>query len=114
MKKVQLQQQPQQRPKAILIDCSELELGRNLGQRRGRPDDNLEAYKRRLQHYREHCLPMLKALDEEQRLKIVDGDVEEKHLVNQLVQCIKTMIVASASENGIEKRKSDTTRPNGN
>ena len=50
------------RPKAILIDCSELELGRNLGQRRGRPDDNLEAYKRRLQHYREHCLPMLKAL----------------------------------------------------
>ena len=114
MKKVQLQQHPQQRPKAILIDCSELELGRNLGQRRGRPDDNLEAYKRRLQHYREHCLPMLKALDEEQRLKIVDGDVEEKHLVNQLVQCIKTMIVASASENGIEKRKSDTTRPNGN
>ena len=110
MMKVQLRQQ---RPKAILIDCSELELGRNLGQRRGRPDDNLEAYKRRLQHYREHCLPMLKALDEQQRLKIVDGDVEEKHLVNQLAQCIKTMIVASESQNegeGIEK----TDRPNGN
>ena len=55
----------------VLIDCSELELGRNLGQRHGRVDDNLDAYKRRLQLYRELSLPLLKTLDEENRLKIV-------------------------------------------
>lgn len=56
---------------AVLIDCSELELGRNLGQRHGRPDDNLDAYKRRLQLYREQTLPTLKALDDQDRLRIV-------------------------------------------
>ncbi len=55
----------------MLIDCSELELGRNLGKRRGRLDDNVEAYKRRLELYRELTLPMLKTLDEQNRLKIV-------------------------------------------
>ena len=30
------------RPPAVLIDCSELELGRNLGQRQGRLDDHLD------------------------------------------------------------------------
>ncbi len=55
----------------MLIDCSELELGRNLGQRHGRLDDTIDAYKRRLELYRELTLPMLKTLDEANRLKIV-------------------------------------------
>ena len=62
------------RPTAVLIDCSELELGRNLGQRpqRGsRDDDNLEACKRRLWLYRQNTMPLLKQLDEENRLRIV-------------------------------------------
>ena len=59
------------KPTAVLIDCSELELGRNLGQRKGRSDDHLEAYKRRLHIYRESTMPMLKSLDEENRLRIV-------------------------------------------
>ena len=42
-------------------------------QRHGRVDDNLDAYKRRLQLYRELSLPLLKTLDEENRLKIVSG-----------------------------------------
>jgi adenylate kinase family enzyme len=58
-------------PPAVLIDCSELELGRNLGQRHGRPDDSLDAYKRRLKLYRELTLPMLKTIDEQNRLRIV-------------------------------------------
>jgi adenylate kinase family enzyme len=59
-------------PPVVLIDCSEMELGRSLGQRqRGRLDSNLEAYKRRLQLYRENTMPMLKTLDEESRLHIV-------------------------------------------
>ena len=63
-------------PVAILVDCSELELGRNLGQRRGKLDDNKEAVKKRLKLYRKETLPMLKSLDEEDRLKVVDGDRE--------------------------------------
>ncbi len=61
------------KPSVVLIDCSELELGRNLGQRRGRPDDHLDAYKRRLQLYRELTLPMLKFIDEQNRLRIVSA-----------------------------------------
>jgi adenylate kinase family enzyme len=51
-----------------------LELGRSLGQRpqRGsRDDDNLEACKRRLWLYRQNTMPLLKQLDEENRLRIV-------------------------------------------
>jgi adenylate kinase family enzyme len=61
------------RPTCVLVDCSELELGRNLGQRHGRADDHLEAYKRRLELYRELSLPLLKTLDEQNRLKIVSA-----------------------------------------
>ena len=32
---------------------------------------------RRLTHYREITLPMLKTLDEEDRLRVVDGDKDE-------------------------------------
>ena len=56
------------RPTAVLIDCSELDLGRSLGQRpqRGsRDDDNLEACKRRLWLYRQNTMPLLKQLDED-------------------------------------------------
>ena len=68
-------------PVAVLVDCSELELGRNLGQRRGRVDDNKEAVKRRLELYRECTLPMLKSLDEEDRLRVVDGDKEPQKVI---------------------------------
>lgn len=63
------------KPPCVLIDCSELELGRNLGKRRGRVDDNVEAYKRRLELYRELTLPMLKTFDEQNRLKIVSDSL---------------------------------------
>ena len=81
----------------MLIDCSELELGRNLGQRRGRPDDNLDAYKRRLQLYREFSLPMLKSLDEDHRLRIVDGDVEENQIISELIRTMAKIMEDSTS-----------------
>ena len=87
------------RPKAILIDCSELELGRNLGQRRGRPDDNLEAYKRRLQHYREHCLPMLKALVWNILLDEVDRFLPAAIVIPSISQKISSNWRASISTN---------------
>ena len=37
-----------------------------------------EAVSQRLKHYRETTLPMLKTLDEEDRLRVVDGDKDEE------------------------------------
>jgi len=54
-----------QRPKLILLDCSKLQLGR------GRLDDSVSAFRRRLQSFREQTLPMLKALDKDNRLAVV-------------------------------------------
>ena len=39
--------------------------------------DCQDAVSRRLQVYREITLPMLKSLDEENRLRVVDGDRDE-------------------------------------
>lgn len=81
-------------PVALLLDCSEMELGRNLGQRRGREDDNKAAVKRRLQVYREATLPMLKSLDEKNRLRVVDGDKETKKVMVDLKEAIEREIAA--------------------
>ncbi|KAL0848861.1 hypothetical protein ABMA28_013269 [Loxostege sticticalis] len=55
-------------PRMLLLDCSKLQLGR------GRRDDSVAAFRRRLEVFREHSLPMLRALDQMHRLVIVDGD----------------------------------------
>ncbi|GLH10681.1 Uncharacterized protein GBIM_15597 [Gryllus bimaculatus] len=59
-----------QQPSVILLDCSKLQLGR------GRVDDSVAAFRRRLELFRELTLPLLKALDAEGRLTIVDGDTD--------------------------------------
>lgn len=52
-------------PPVILLDCSKLQLGR------GRLDDTVSSFRRRLEQFRELTLPMLKILDAEGRLSIV-------------------------------------------
>ena len=59
-----------QQPIVVLLDCSKLQLGR------GRLDDSVAAFRRRLELFRELSLPMLKTLDTENRLSIVDGDTD--------------------------------------
>lgn len=49
----------------VLLDCSKLQLGR------GRVDDSVSAFRKRLEIFREETLPMLKTLDNENRLQIV-------------------------------------------
>lgn len=56
-----------QQPNAILLDCSKLQLGR------GRLDDSVAAFRRRLELFRELSLPMLRTLDNENRLTIVSS-----------------------------------------
>ncbi|KAJ8955549.1 hypothetical protein NQ318_001379 [Aromia moschata] len=59
-----------QKPTIILLDCSKLQLGR------GRLDDSVTAFRRRLEIFRQSSLPMLKAMDNIGRLTIVDGDTD--------------------------------------
>ncbi|XP_076750036.1 uncharacterized protein LOC143422939 [Xylocopa sonorina] len=59
-----------QQPPLVLLDCSKLQLGR------GRLDDNVSAFRKRLEIFREVSLPMLKTLDNENRLTIIDGDTD--------------------------------------
>lgn len=56
-------------PPVILLDCSKLQLGR------GRLDDTVSSFRRRLEQFRELTLPMLKILDAEGRLSIVSRRV---------------------------------------
>lgn len=55
-----------QKPTIILLDCSKLQLGR------GRLDDSVTAFRRRLEIFRQASLPMLKAMDNIGRLTIVN------------------------------------------
>ncbi|XP_043280317.1 adenylate kinase isoenzyme 5 [Venturia canescens] len=59
-----------QEPPLVLLDCSKLQLGR------GRLDDSVSAFRKRLELFREVSLPMLKTLDSEERLTIIDGDTD--------------------------------------
>ncbi|KAE8736901.1 hypothetical protein FOCC_FOCC017641 [Frankliniella occidentalis] len=58
-----------QQPPVLLLDCSKLQLGR------GRLDDTVAAFRRRLELFRELTLPMLRTMDQENRLTInIMGD----------------------------------------
>ena len=57
--------QYKQQPNAILLDCSKLQLGK------GRMDDSVAAFRKRLELFRQISLPMLKILDSENRLTVV-------------------------------------------
>ncbi|XP_048483172.1 uncharacterized protein LOC105391874 [Plutella xylostella] len=64
-------------PRMVLLDCSKLQLGR------GRRDDSVGAFRRRLEVFREMSLPMLKSLDTQHRLVIVDGDTDTAEVQEQ-------------------------------
>lgn len=57
--------QYKQQPYMVLLDCSKLQLGR------GRIDDTVSSFRRRLELFREQTLPMLRFMDASNRLQIV-------------------------------------------
>ncbi|XP_055295783.1 adenylate kinase isoenzyme 5 [Sitodiplosis mosellana] len=72
-----------QKPPIILLDCSKLQLGR------GRLDDTVSSFRRRLEQFRELTLPMLKVLDAEGRLAIVDGDTDNASVQREFERVIR-------------------------
>ncbi|KAG8334577.1 hypothetical protein J6590_087066 [Homalodisca vitripennis] len=75
-----------QQPKLILLDCSKLQLGR------GRLDDSIAAFRKRLELFREMTLPMLKTLDNESRLSIVDGDTDSPQVQEEFTRMVLQQI----------------------
>lgn len=75
--------QYRQKPPIILLDCSKLQLGR------GRLDDTVSSFRRRLEQFRELTLPMLKVLDAEGRLSIVDGDTDNSTVQREFERVIR-------------------------
>lgn len=78
-------------PRMVLLDCSKLQLGR------GRRDDSVAAFRRRLEVFRELSLPMLKNLDSNHRLVIVDGDTDSPDVQQEF-----TRILAEEMEKAVE------------
>ncbi|KAH1013243.1 hypothetical protein HUJ04_002260 [Dendroctonus ponderosae] len=75
-----------QKPTIILLDCSKLQLGK------GRLDDSVTAFRRRLEIFRQSSLPMLKAMDNIGRLTIVDGDTDTAPVQEDFKNVVKEHI----------------------
>ncbi|XP_049866932.1 adenylate kinase isoenzyme 5 [Pectinophora gossypiella] len=70
------------KPRMVLLDCSKLQLGR------GRRDDSVAAFRRRLEVFRELSLPMLKSIDQQHRLVIVDGDTDSPDVQEEFTRIL--------------------------
>ncbi|XP_058452482.1 adenylate kinase isoenzyme 5 isoform X2 [Malaya genurostris] len=75
-----------QKPPIILLDCSKLQLGR------GRLDDTVSSFRRRLELFRELTLPMLKEMDTAGRLTIVDGDTDSPTVQREFERIVRDNI----------------------
>lgn len=80
--------QYKQKPPIILLDCSKLQLGR------GRLDDTVASFRRRLELFREQTLPLLKQMDAGGRLTIVDGDTDSPTVQREFERIIRQQIQA--------------------
>ncbi|XP_060801370.1 adenylate kinase isoenzyme 5 [Amyelois transitella] len=78
----QFQKEFRVQPRMVLLDCSKLQLGR------GRRDDSVAAFRRRLEVFRELSLPMLKNLDQQHRLVIVDGDTDSQDVQGEFARVL--------------------------
>lgn len=56
---------------------------------RGRLDDTVSSFRRRLEQFRELTLPMLKVLDADGRLAIVDGDTDSSSVQREFERVIR-------------------------
>ncbi|XP_055387273.1 adenylate kinase isoenzyme 5 [Condylostylus longicornis] len=92
-----------QRPPVILLDCSKLQLGR------GRLDDTVSSFRRRLELFREETLPMLKQLDSIRRLTIVDGDTDSLTVQTEFENVIKEHIKNLIINNNLQGSSSSYT-----
>ncbi|XP_076183731.1 adenylate kinase isoenzyme 5 isoform X2 [Ptiloglossa arizonensis] len=99
-----------QKPPLVLLDCSKLQLGR------GRLDDSVSAFKKRLELFREVSLPMLKTLDNDNRLIIIDGDTDVPSVQQEFAAALYQLMTQSRHAKVEHSRefKSPIVQENGN
>ncbi|ODM96608.1 Adenylate kinase isoenzyme 5, partial [Orchesella cincta] len=113
-------------PPCVLIDCTEVELGRSLGQRsvklQGLNDPlhkdlfSQQVIKKQLEIYRTVTLPTLKVLDDQERLTIIDGDIEDKSQIVQDFNLVMNTLITSKSklhvtnDKNVRKPSTDTLK----
>ncbi|XP_055678396.1 adenylate kinase isoenzyme 5 isoform X2 [Lutzomyia longipalpis] len=92
-----------QNPQIILLDCSKLQLGR------GRLDDTVSSFRRRLELFREKTLPMLKQIDTTGRLTIIDGDTDSPSVAREFERIVRQLIQTIEEKTRQEKYVAGTT-----
>ncbi|XP_003398829.1 adenylate kinase isoenzyme 5 [Bombus affinis] len=99
-----------QQPPLVLLDCSKLQLGR------GRIDDNVSAFRKRLELFREVSLPMLKTLDNENRLTIIDGDTDVPSVQQEFAAALYQLMTQTRrkEENDLHNPEPQMVQENGN
>ncbi|KOC65843.1 Adenylate kinase isoenzyme 5, partial [Habropoda laboriosa] len=99
-----------QQPPLVLLDCSKLQLGR------GRLDDSVSAFRKRLELFREVSLPMLKSLDNENRLTIIDGDTDVPSVQQEFAAALYQLMTQTRrkGENDSHSPEPPIVQENGN
>ncbi|XP_017881074.1 adenylate kinase isoenzyme 5 [Ceratina calcarata] len=99
-----------QHPPLVLLDCSKLQLGR------GRIDDTVSAFRKRLEIFRDVSLPMLKTLDSENRLTIIDGDTDVPSVQQEFAAALYQLMTKTQRKEENDQRAPDspTSRENEN
>ncbi|XP_065080427.1 uncharacterized protein LOC135703233 isoform X2 [Ochlerotatus camptorhynchus] len=92
----EFEQKYRQTPPIILLDCSKLQLGR------GRLDDTVSSFRRRLELFRELTLPMLKEMDTAGRLTIVDGDTDSPTVQREFERIVRESIQKVLNQTNID------------
>ena len=83
----------------VLLDCSKLQLGR------GRRDDSVAAFRRRLEVFRELSLPMLKSLDQQHRLIIVNIVYYGVYYVVLILRTVGRYLIGSFPRSGNKTKR---------
>ncbi|CAJ0583643.1 unnamed protein product, partial [Mesorhabditis spiculigera] len=93
---------------AILIDCTEqfcadtvkkrYEIG--LQDKNERADDAPNVFQHRLELFKANCLPMLKYFDDKNKLRVVDGDLEEDKIFNEVTHMIDNSLFIEDNGSG--------------
>ncbi|KAG5675852.1 hypothetical protein PVAND_005721 [Polypedilum vanderplanki] len=94
-----------QKPPIILLDCSKLQLGR------GRLDDSVSAFRRRLELFRELTLPMLRSVDVGGRLTIIDGDPDSVSVQREFERVVKQYIDKLSDGGGKQSHMNGDVKP---
>ncbi|TKR72449.1 hypothetical protein L596_019888 [Steinernema carpocapsae] len=93
---------------ALLIDCTEQFCIDNIKKRvqeskeniDARPDDNDDVVKTRMALFKQNALPMLKTIDDKNKLRVIDGDRDEETIFKEVISAIDNAVFIEDNGSG--------------